>query len=109
MPAPQIRYRQRGKGEVVEYVNCGKWRIRNWFYNTPEIKSWGIIYFGEKPNKNTSDILNEFQRQLPNVVYLLMRLLLFVNLSFFFLVAIRTQWFRNSYRTIFDNKRFKRE
>ncbi|CAF4882836.1 unnamed protein product [Rotaria sp. Silwood1] len=65
---PEIKYRRRGNGQVIEYVNCGKWRIRNWFYETPEINSWGIIYFGDKLDRFVKNILNEFQNRLANLL-----------------------------------------
>lgn len=64
---PDIKYRRRGQGEVIERVSFGKWRVRNWFYESPTINSWGIIYFGDTPNRETNDILNEFQNIFPNV------------------------------------------
>jgi hypothetical protein len=70
---PDIKYRRRGKGEVIEQVRLGKWRLRNWFYETQEINSWGIIYFGDTPNREVNDILGAFQNQLPQV-----------NFNFFF-------------------------
>ncbi|CAF3999072.1 unnamed protein product [Rotaria sordida] len=65
---PAIIYRRRGRGEVIESVNCGKWRIRNWFYTTSEINSWGMIYFGDKSNRSIENMLYEFQNQLPDLL-----------------------------------------
>ena len=66
---PQIRFRQgQGQNEMIESVNVGKWRIgRNRFYRAPEIKSWGLIYYGPPPNNQMDRTLNEFANQLPEV------------------------------------------
>ncbi len=40
---------------------------RNWFYATIKISSWGILYFGDKPDKYIDDILQQFKYELPNV------------------------------------------
>ncbi|CAF3801905.1 unnamed protein product [Rotaria socialis] len=65
---PEIKYRRRGQGEAIEYVKCGQWRIRNWFYATTRINSWGIIYFGDRLDKYVDDILQQFKYQLPNLL-----------------------------------------
>ncbi|CAF2681440.1 unnamed protein product [Rotaria sp. Silwood2] len=65
---PEIRYRRRGQGEIIESVNCGKWRIQNWFYTTSQINSWGMIYFGDTSNGYTEDIVSKFQNRLPNLL-----------------------------------------
>jgi eukaryotic translation initiation factor 2C len=65
---PDIKYRRRGQGEVIERVRFGKWRVQNWFYETPIIHSWGIIYFGDEPNREINDNLNSFQIQLPQLL-----------------------------------------
>jgi hypothetical protein len=65
---PDIKYRRRqGQGDAMEHVACGKWKIRNWFYTTPEIHRWGIIYFGERPDERINGILQDFENQLPDV------------------------------------------
>jgi hypothetical protein len=64
---PDIKYRRRGQGEVIEQVRFGKWRVRNWFYDTPPINSWGMIYFGDTPNREIDGILRDFQNRLPQV------------------------------------------
>ncbi|CAF4025256.1 unnamed protein product [Rotaria sp. Silwood2] len=65
---PEIKYRRRGQGEVIEYVNCGTWRIRNWFYTTSKIHSWGMIYFGDTPDEYTNNVLEDFQDRLPKLL-----------------------------------------
>ncbi|CAF4038167.1 unnamed protein product [Rotaria magnacalcarata] len=65
---PEIKYRRRGQGEAIEYVKCGQWRIRNWFYATTKISSWGIIYFGDRLDNYVDDILQQFKYQLPNLL-----------------------------------------
>ncbi len=67
---PEIKYRRRqGQGDAVERVNCGKWRIGNWFYTTPEIVKWGLIYFGSKPDNKIIETLDILASQLPAVNY----------------------------------------
>ncbi|UJR20428.1 hypothetical protein I4U23_023559 [Adineta vaga] len=65
---PTIKYRRRGQGEVMESVHGGQWRIKNWFLSTPPINSWGIIYFGDRPDGHTNGVLREFQNQFPNLL-----------------------------------------
>ncbi|CAF3849468.1 unnamed protein product [Rotaria magnacalcarata] len=66
---PDIRYRHRqDKGEVIEHVDVGKWRISNRFYATPEINNCGIIYFGHTPDQEVNGILNQFAFQLPELL-----------------------------------------
>ncbi|CAF3760682.1 unnamed protein product [Rotaria socialis] len=66
---PDIRYRHRqDKGEVIEHVDVGKWRISNRFYTTPEINNCGIIYFGHTPDQEVNGILNKFSSQLPELL-----------------------------------------
>jgi hypothetical protein len=65
---PEIKYRNRqGQGDTIERVNCGKWRIGNWFHTTPEITRWGLIYFGDKPDNRTIETVNILADQLPQV------------------------------------------
>jgi hypothetical protein len=66
---PEIRFRQnQGENEIVECVNVGKWRIgRNRFYRAPEIKSWGLIYYGHRPNQQMNQTINDFAYRLPEV------------------------------------------
>ena len=66
---PQIRFRQgQGQNEIIESVNVGKWKIgRNRFYRAPEMKNWGLIYYGPRPNNQMNGILDEFANQLPEV------------------------------------------
>ncbi|CAF5001536.1 unnamed protein product [Rotaria sp. Silwood1] len=65
---PEIRFRQ-GQNEIVESVNVGKWRIgRNRFYRAPEIKSWGLIYYGHRPNQQINQTINDFAYQLPELL-----------------------------------------
>ncbi|CAF3974965.1 unnamed protein product [Adineta steineri] len=68
IPSPQIQYRSQGKRDAIEYVRGGKWRIRNWFCSTPEIHTWGMIYFGDQPDRNIRSILENFQHELPNLL-----------------------------------------
>lgn len=65
---PDIAYRRRGKGEIVEHVSVGKWKIRNWFFNSPPIDSWGLIYFSDRPNNRGDNVVEEFQQQLPELL-----------------------------------------
>ncbi|CAF4557350.1 unnamed protein product, partial [Rotaria sp. Silwood2] len=67
---PEIRFRQgQGQNEIVESVNIGKWRIgRNRFHRAPEIKSWGLIYYGHHPNKQMNKTINDFANQLPELL-----------------------------------------
>ncbi|CAF1041399.1 unnamed protein product [Rotaria sordida] len=66
---PSIHYGTRpGQNEAIEHVNVGRWKIRNWFYTTPEIHNWGLIYIGYQHNQKIDDILNEFSRQLPELL-----------------------------------------
>jgi hypothetical protein len=81
---PDVKYRRRGQGEVIERVNCGQWRIRNWFYESPEINSWGIIYFGDRPNGEVNNILAEFQNQFPPVNSIFFKLIFTIILNFSF-------------------------
>ncbi len=67
MTPPDIKYRRRGQGEIIEHVRFGKWRVQNWFYKTPEINLWGIIYFGDTPDGHIENNLEEFQNRLPQV------------------------------------------
>ena len=91
MSPPDIKYRRRGQGEVIERVDCGKWRIRNWFYETTKINSWGIIYFGDAPNREVNNVLEAFQSQLPIVNFYF-----FTNLYYqFFLSVAATHWIFN--------------
>ena len=66
---PKITYRQRGRGDIAESIQGGQWRIRNWFISTPPINKWGIIYFGDAPDRNVNGVLQEFQNQFPNVIF----------------------------------------
>ena len=66
LPAPDIKYR-RGQREVLEQVQFGKWRIRNWFYEASVINSWGMFYFGDAPDGQVNRDLENFQNQLPDV------------------------------------------
>ncbi|CAF1565590.1 unnamed protein product [Adineta ricciae] len=69
LKAPTIQYRGPKQQDIIESVNVGKWRIRNWFYKTTEIYSWGAIYFGSKPPDNaTKEILNNFVGQFPELL-----------------------------------------
>lgn len=53
---------------MVESVNIGKWRIgRNRFYRAPEIKNWGLIYYGPPPKGQMNGIINRFANELPEV------------------------------------------
>ncbi|UJR13192.1 hypothetical protein I4U23_000214 [Adineta vaga] len=68
---PVIQYRNRldpKKDDAIEYVDVGKWKIRNWFYRTTEIHTWGAIYFGPKPDVNTQSILDEFVARFPELL-----------------------------------------
>ncbi|CAF3752243.1 unnamed protein product [Rotaria sordida] len=67
---PEIRFRQgQGQNEIVESVNVGKWRIgRNRFYQAPEIKSWGLIYYGHNPNQQMNKTIDDFANQLPELL-----------------------------------------
>ena len=81
---PDIKYRRRGQdqGEVIEHVQFGKWKLQNWFYETPVINSWGIIYFGDTPHGDVYGILQEFQNQLPQVTFFQLIFTIIVNLFF---------------------------
>ncbi|CAF3663795.1 unnamed protein product [Adineta steineri] len=66
---PQVKYRARqGRGDAIEQVDCGKWKIRNWFYTTPEIQRWGIIYLGDTYDDRVKYILQSFKDQFPNLL-----------------------------------------
>ena len=68
LPPPEIKYRTRDGAEMLERVNFGKWTIRNRFFMTRDIQTWGIIYLSNQPpRRDTLDILNSFQEQLPPV------------------------------------------
>lgn len=67
LPPPEVVYRGKGNGEVVEHVAVGKWAIRNRFYTSPPVNRWGMLYFGPNPQNHIVGILNEFQNQLPPV------------------------------------------
>ncbi|CAF4470917.1 unnamed protein product, partial [Rotaria sp. Silwood2] len=59
----------KGQNEIIESVNVGKWRIgRNRFYRAPEIKSWGLIYYGHRPNEQMNQTINYFAYQLPELL-----------------------------------------
>ncbi len=90
---PDIKYRRRGQGEVIERVRFGKWRVQNWFYETPIINSWGIIYFGDRPNREINDNLNSFQNQLPQVNFNCFSNEYFLYNSEFLFSASSTDWF----------------
>ena len=66
---PAIRYRAAGPGqkESIENVNVGKWRIRNFFYRTPEIRTWGLIYFGDRPTQGQEQMIREFSPKFAKV------------------------------------------
>lgn len=66
LPAPKITYRK-GQREDIQQVEFGKWRIRNWFYGAAIIDSWGLIYFGDPPDRQIDRDLDDFQNQLPEV------------------------------------------
>jgi hypothetical protein len=88
---PDIKYRRRGEGEVIERVRFGKWRVQNWFYETPDINSWGMIYFGDRPNREIDNNLQSFQDQLPHVNFSILffnRIFSILFLSFFDAVAL---------------------
>ena len=68
LPAPDIKYR-RGQREVIEQVRFGKWRVRNWFFEASTINSWGMIYFGDAPDRQTAQDLEQFRIQLPEVKF----------------------------------------
>lgn len=90
--SPDITYRRRGRGEIVEHVNVGKWKIRNWFYESPPINSWGLIYFCDRPNYNrVDDIVDQFQNELPQVINS------FISLRMIFIsyLASCSNWFFN--------------
>ncbi|CAF1246863.1 unnamed protein product [Rotaria sp. Silwood1] len=97
---PKIRYRSRGQGEVIESVNCGKWRIQNWFYTTSKINSWGMIYFGDTPNSRIEDTLSEFQNRLPD---LLRRSGFVINTEL--LLTIKSSLDNEIYNTLLDASR----
>lgn len=78
---PDITYRRRGQGEIVEHVTVGKWKIRNWFYESPPINSWGLIYFTDRPSNRHDDIVDQFQYELPQV-----NPLSYFQLIFFFIL-----------------------
>ena len=63
---------------MIESVNCGRWKIRNWFYAPCKIHTWGIIYFGDTPDRYTDNTLNEFYNRLP-IVIILCFLLVFIT------------------------------
>ena len=72
LPPPRIKYRDQGNREVAENVTVGKWSIRNRFSTSPIIDKWGMIYFSSvKPNQGIISILQEFERELPSVSYIL--------------------------------------
>jgi hypothetical protein len=91
---PDIKYRRGGKGEVIEHVKFGKWKLQNWFYETPDINAWGIIYFGDRPNREVSNILESFQNQLPQVQFHFFSIDFNYYLKFGFLVT-STKWLCN--------------
>lgn len=84
---PAIRYRAAGPGqkEAIENVNVGKWRIRNFFYRTPEIRTWGLIYFGNRPTQGQEQMIQEFSRNFPKVK------------SFFIFCSLKESSFFSSY------------
>lgn len=67
LPPPEVKYRGKGKDDIIEHVAVGKWTIRNRFYTSSTINKWGIIYFGSKPDQRIIPILQEFEHQLPSV------------------------------------------
>ena len=66
---PQIRFRQgQSQTEAIESVNVGKWKIRgNRFYQAPEIRNWGLIYYGKYINDRMKQTVTSFANQLPDV------------------------------------------
>ena len=55
---------------MVENVNVGKWKIRNFFYQTPEIRKWGLIYIGNQLSNEQKRMIEYFAVEFPKVNFL---------------------------------------
>lgn len=67
---PQIRFRQgQNQTEAIESVDVGKWKIRGHrFFQAPDIRSWGLIYYGYRPNDGMKQTVTSFANQLPDLL-----------------------------------------